>query len=134
MKFQRNADKTWKDASPGLKEFSVDSDKVTQLLDILADRKESRLVDRLVFLKGVPKAEHKFAAKDAAIQLEATLEDGKKVTLTVGAPIDFSRMQKYYFAQVSTWPGVVFLTPSGWVNDLLDNLRYFAKERAASAP
>jgi hypothetical protein len=135
--FQKTGDKTWKDVSPGLKEFNVNSEGVTKFLDEVADRKaESRLVGRFLQLDTKPQAYHKFDAKDAVVKLEVTTDDGKKVTLTIGAPFNIPGF-KGHFAHVTTsnWPGMVFLTSARWVGDLLqDPLSYFGKERVAAAP
>jgi hypothetical protein len=121
----RRADKSWQDAS-GLQEFQLDSERVNQLVDKLAQLK----TNRLVVLSGGPRADQKLTPKEAALRLELTTDDGKTITLWVGA--EFERQG--YFATSSAWPEVVFLVPAALVEPVLQaGVGYFAKERVAAA-
>jgi hypothetical protein len=119
--FERNAkDKTWTDKS-NLLEFKLDGDKVTQLVKDAAKLK----TDRFVAFIGGPRGEHKLGAKEATVKLDLTTDDGKTITLTVGA-----RYQNQgYFANSSLWPETVFFVPSTLIDPLLRGVDYFAKER-----
>jgi hypothetical protein len=121
--FQRFADgKGWGDQA-GLQEFNLDSQKVTQTLEQLATLKASRWVN----LSGGIKSEQKLTPKEASLRIEMTLDDGKSITLTVGAL--FERLG--YYAQTSVWPDAVFLLAPGQVEPYLHGPGHFAKERAA---
>jgi hypothetical protein len=116
-------DKGWTDQS-GLKEFQLDEENVNILADLVA-----RLdFNRIVLLKGGPKADQKLTAKDASLVIEAVMSDLSPVTLTVGA--NFEGIG--FFAQSSTWPGAVFLLNSDRVQPLLRGAGFFAKERVAA--
>ncbi len=120
--FEKNLkDKTWADKS-GLLEFQLDGDKVTQLLKDIGKLK----TDRFVAYTTGPRGEHKLGAKDATIKLDLTMDDGKIVTLNIGT----SYQTHGYFADVSTWPGVVFFVPNTTVEPLLRGVGYFSKDRA----
>jgi len=116
-------DKTWSDKS-NLKEFHLDSDKVnTMLKDIAKLRSE-----RFAAYTGGPRSDHKLSAKDATIKLELVMDDGKTLTLTVGAA--FPGLG--YFANSSLWPETVFFVPGTLVDPLMLGARAFAKERSAA--
>src|ERR1019366_1460243 len=102
--FEKHAkDKTWTDKS-NLQEFKLDSDKVAQLVKDVAKLK----TDRFAAYTGGPRGEHKLGAKEANVKLDLTMDDGKTVTLVIGA--------KYqnlgYFANSSIWPETVFFVPA----------------------
>ncbi len=116
-------DKNWTDQS-GLKEFQLDEENVNILADLVG-----RLdFNRIVLLKGGPKADQKLTPKDASLVIDATMSDLTPITLTIGA--NFEGIG--YFAQSSTWPGAVFLLDSTRVQPLLRGASFFAKERVAA--
>ncbi len=120
--FQRvGKDKTWVDQS-GVKEFLLDADKVTQLLEAVCKLK----TDRFASFAG-PTGDRKLTAKEATLKLELTFDDGNTVTLTVGALFG----QLGYFAHSSYWPEAVFFLPSATVEPWLLGPSYFGKERVA---
>jgi hypothetical protein len=117
----KDKDKTWVDKT-GLQEFQIDQDKVNRFV------KEFSKVhsDRFVAFTGGPRDEHKLGAKEATARIEMTTEDGKSVTLTIGA-----RYQTHgYYATSSYWPGTVFMLPFATVDPILAGPEQFAKERA----
>jgi hypothetical protein len=119
--FERNAkDKTWTDKS-NLLEFKLDGDKVTQLVKDVATLK----TDRFVAFAGGPRGEHKLGAKDATVKLDLTTDDGKAITLLVGARYQ----NRGYFANTSLWPETVFFVPGTLIEPLLHGIDHFAKER-----
>jgi len=122
--FVREAkDKPWTDKS-NLKEFQLDSDKVNSVLkDFVKLRTE-----RFAAYTGGPRSEHKLGAKDATIKLDMTMDDGKTITLNVGAA--FPGLG--YYANSSAWPETVFFVPGTLVDPLLQGARTFAKERSAA--
>lgn len=121
--FQRK-DKTWTDAS-GLKDFNLDADKVEQLAKDFGRLR----ADRFISLAGGPKTDHKLAAKDFLVKIEATTDDGKSVTITIGAAFE----RHGHFAHSSNWPDAVFLVDSAKVEPLLRGIGFFAKERVVAA-
>lgn len=123
--FQMDAkDKGWKVKS-GLQDFTLDAEKVTQLLKDLGDLKTERFVSL-----SSQKPEHKLGAKDFQLKFDLVLEDGRKLTVTVGAA--FERFG--YFGHSSGWSEAVFLLPPGKVEPLFQGPGHFAKERVAGAP
>ena len=120
--FEKNAkDKTWTDKS-NLAEFKLDGDKVTQLVKDIAKLK----TDRFAAFAGGPRGEHKLGAKEATVKLDLTTDDGKAITLLVGA-----RYQNQgYFAHSSIWPETVFFVPGTLIDPLLRGIDHFAKERS----
>jgi len=122
--FQYNAkDKTWEDRS-GLQDFNLDAEKVKQLTSWLADLH----ADRFIFLTGGPREEQKLDVKDAVLKIDIVRDDGKTLTLTVGASFE----GRGYFAVASTWPEVVFTLPRERVDPMLEGVGYFGKARVAS--
>jgi hypothetical protein len=124
LTFQYNAkDKTWEDRS-GLQDFHLDADKVKQLVSWLADLH----ADRFIFLTGGPREEQKLDLKDAIIKIDVIRDDGKTLTLTVGASFE----ARGYFAATSAWPEVVFTLPPDRVLPILEGVGYFGKARVAA--
>jgi len=122
--FARDAkDKTWSDKS-NLKEFHLDSEKVNKVLKDIAKFR----TDRFAAYTGGPRTEHKLGAKDAVVKLDLTMDDGKSITLTIGAA--FPGLG--YYANSSAWPETVFFVPGPLVDPLLQGVRTFAKERSAA--
>ncbi|MBI3409775.1 MAG: DUF4340 domain-containing protein [Planctomycetes bacterium] len=122
--FTRDAkEKTWQDKT-GLQEFTLDGERVTSLLKELAELK----TDRFVSLDG-QKPEHKLGAKDFTVKIDLLFDDGRTLTVTVGAA--FERLG--YFANSSAWPDAVFLVPAAKVEPLRQGVGYFAKDRVAAA-
>jgi hypothetical protein len=121
--FQRVAAKEWRD-STGLQEFNLDSAKVNKLIEQLASLQAGRWVN----LAGGTKSDQKLNAKEATLRIEAVLEDGKSITLLVGA--SFERLG--YYAQSSTLPDAVYLLNPAQVEPLMQGPGYFGKERAAA--
>ena len=79
--FQRDPkDKSWFDKS-NIPEFRIDPDKVTQFAKEISKLK----ADRFVAFVGGPRGEHKLAMKQATVKLDLTMEDGRAITLMVGA-------------------------------------------------
>jgi hypothetical protein len=121
MTFVRNVkDNTWDDKS-GLQKFSLDPEKVKELVKWLADLQ----AERFISLTGGPREEQKLT-KDSSLKIDIILDDGKKFTLTVGAEIASG-----YYAHSSAWPDAVFLLPSGKIDPLLAGPSHFAKPRVA---
>jgi hypothetical protein len=122
--FQYNAkDKIWEDRS-GLQDFNLDADKVKQLVSWLADLH----ADRFIFLTGGPREEQKLDVKDAALKIDIIRDDGKTLSLTVGAPFE----NRGYFAIASTWPEVVFTLPRERIDPMLEGVGYFGKARVVA--
>jgi hypothetical protein len=128
LNFRRESagkDKEWQDVS-GLQEFNLDTEKVTKALEQLAALKANRWVN----VGGGAKSEQKLTAKEATLRAEVVLEDGKTITLTVGAPFEAAG----YYAQTSAWPDAVFLLTRAQIDPFLQGPAYFAKERVAAGP
>ncbi|MFO0967259.1 MAG: DUF4340 domain-containing protein [Gemmataceae bacterium] len=122
LTFARAAkDKSWTDKS-GLLEFSLDSDKVEQFVKELTHLEAQGLIS----ITG-PVADQKLTPKDATLRVEATLETGETVTLTIGAGIP----KVGFFAQTSAQPGMVFVLAPAPAQAWLQGPAYFAKERVA---
>jgi hypothetical protein len=118
--FQYNSkDKTWEDRS-GLQDFNLDADKVKELVKWLGDLR----ADRFIFLTGGPREEQKLDLKDAILKIDIIRDDGKTLTLTVGASFD-----RGYFATVNTWPDIVFTLPNDRIIPILEGVGYFGKAR-----
>jgi hypothetical protein len=118
--FQRNPkEKTWEDKS-GLQEFNLDSDKVKEMLDWLAKLQAKRFV----FLSGGARAEQKLTAKEASLKIDLIGNDGKVLTVTVGAAEGPD-----FMAHTSAWPEIVFSLPGDKVEPLLEGIRHFGKAR-----
>jgi hypothetical protein len=116
-------DKSWADQS-GLKEFQVDDEHVNAVADLAA-----RLdFNRIVLVSGGPKADQKLTPTDATVVVTAVMADLSVVTVTVGASYEGFG----YFAQVSKWPGAVFLLNLDRVQPILRGASYFARERVAA--
>jgi hypothetical protein len=121
MAFVRNAkDKSWEDKS-GLTKFSLDPEKVNELLKWLGDLK----AERFIALTGGPREEQKLT-KDASLKIDIVLDGGKTLTLTIGAALEGG-----YYAHSSAWADAVFLLPAGKIDPLLEGPGYFAKPRVA---
>jgi hypothetical protein len=123
--FQRvgkGKDATWVNTS-GFKDFSVDSDKVAQLVEQLSKLR----TERFAGFAG-PTGENKLTGKESTLKIEMTLDDNTSITLTVGAPFG----QVGYFAHSTAWPDAVFFLPASMVDPWLGGVTYFGKERAAS--
>ena len=122
--FVRDAkDKTWSDKS-NLREFQLDSDKVNAMLKEIAKLR----TNRFAAYTGGPRAEHKLTPKEATVKLDMVMDDGKTITLVVGAAFP----GQGYFANSSVWPETVFFVPGTLVDPLLNGVRNFAKERSTS--
>ncbi len=122
--FERNADtRAWVIKS-GPEDFTLDEDKVNDLVRHLADLH----VERFASFKGAPKPEYKLGDKDAALRIEVVMDDGKtKHDLTVGAAKDMAG----YYAQSNSLPGVVFLVSRDQIMPILGGVSYFSKAQAA---
>lgn len=116
-------DKTWEDRS-GLLEFTADADKIKQFLEWISELN----AERFIFLSGGAQEEQKLSAKDATLKIDIAQDNGKTLTLTVGAPND----GRGYFATTSAWPEVVFQLPATRIEPILDGAAYFAKPRVAA--
>lgn len=114
-------DKTWVDQS-GTKEFTLDTDKVTQLLDKVCKLRAERFASF-----GGPTGDSKLTPEEATLQIELKFEDKSRVTLTIGASFE----QLGYFANSSAWRDAVFFVPVGMIDPWLQGVTYFGKERAA---
>jgi Domain of unknown function (DUF4340) len=124
FQFERvGKDKVWIDRS-GLQEFQVDPAKAKELADELAKLRASRFVA----FAGGPRGEHKLGPKEYTAKLDITSEDGKTVTLMVGA----KNQNQGYFAHSSVWPETVFFIPAAFVEPLLRGTEHFGKERSAA--
>lgn len=125
LTFQRDGGqgKSWRDLS-GLKEFELDSQKVSTLAAQLAALRASRWVN----LAGGAKAEQKLTARMASLRIEVVLENDRTITLTVGAPFE----PLGYYAQTSAMPEAVFLLAPDQVTPLMAGPAYFAKDKLAS--
>ncbi len=121
LAFQRK-DKTWIDQS-SLKDFTVDAERVEQLAKDFANLR----ADRIISLAGGPKADQKLAAKDFIAKIDLVTDDGKTISITVGAALD----RFGYFAHATNWPNAVFLLPATRIEPLARGVSYFAKERVA---
>jgi hypothetical protein len=121
---------TWVDKSLGLDEFNLDPDKVANLVKDFAKLH----TNRFVAFAGGPRGEHKLDPKEASVKLEFDMEDGRTITLLVGA----SYLQYGHFAASSLWVGpdgkmtAVFFIPSSAVAPILGGASFFAKERSAA--
>src|SRR5207244_4351932 len=123
LAFQRK-DKAWIEMS-SLKDFTVDGDKVEQLVKDFAKLR----AERFISLAGGPKTDYKLAAKDFSAKLDLVSDDGKTTTITIGAPLE----RFGHFSHASNWPGAVFLIPAAKVEPLLQRgVGFFAKERTAA--
>lgn len=116
-------DQVWLDQS-GLIDFSLNSKKVNELAEAFSQLQ----AERIVTLVDGPKGEYKLDAKDAVLKIDATLESGQVVTLTVGAKF---AAQGAYFAHSSAMPKTVFLLPANWADRYLEGAAYFGKDRLA---
>jgi hypothetical protein len=122
MAFVRNPkDKSWEDKS-GLQKFNLDPEKVNELLKWLADLK----AERFVSLTGGPREEQKLT-KEASLEINIALDNGKVLTLTVGASLE----RGSYYAHSSAWADAVFLLPADKIDPILEGPGYFAKPRVA---
>ncbi|MBX9677880.1 MAG: DUF4340 domain-containing protein [Gemmataceae bacterium] len=117
----KKTDKTWKDAS-GLQEFSLDSAKVDQLVELIAQLRTPRIVS----IGSPSRKDQKLDAKEATVRIEAVF-GSETVTLTIGSRFDPSG----YFAQSSAWPHGIFLVPNFTVETLLRGPSQFAAAVAA---
>ncbi len=118
LRFERSGkDKEWQDRS-GLREFHLDAAKVAKVLEQLTALKASRWVS----IAGGATRDQKLTAKDATLRIELTLDDGRSLVLTVGAPFEGLG----YFAQTSTAPDAVFLLESAQVAPLMQGPGAFA--------
>jgi hypothetical protein len=116
-------DKSWSDKS-NLKEFQLDSDKVNRLLKDIGKLR----TDRFAAYTGGPRSDHKLSAKEATAKFDLVMDDGKTITLTIGA----SFQGLGHFAHSTAWPDAVFFVPETFVNPLTQGARAFAKERSAA--
>ena len=114
-------EKTWVDQS-GIKEFQLDVDKVTQLLESVCKLKTDRFASF-----GGSTGDSKLTGDDATLSVELKFEDKTRVTLTVGAAFG----QLGYFANSTHWREAVFFVPASMVDPWLQGASYFGKERAA---
>ena len=117
----KKTDKTWKDAS-GLQEFSLDSAKVDQLADMVAQLRTPRVIS----IGSPPRKDQKLDAKDATVRIEAVF-GSETVTLTIGSRFDANG----YFAQSSAWPQGIFVVPNATVEMLLRGPSQFAAAAVA---
>jgi hypothetical protein len=117
-----NKDRPWTDAS-NLKEFEVDSEKVSKIVKELCELR----TDRFVAFAGGPRGEHKLGAKEATMKIDLSTFDGRAITLTIGT----NYLNHGYFATSSLWPETVFFLPNSWVESLLEGARNFGKDRTA---
>jgi len=116
-------DKTWQEKS-GLREFTLDVEKVKSLVNWLADLH----AERFIFLAGGPREEQKLAPNDAILAVDIVLEDSQNIRLTVGASFEGGG----YFAMTSTSPEVVFTMPKDRIDPLREGVGYFGKTRVAA--
>jgi hypothetical protein len=114
-------DKTWVDRS-GTKEFNLDAEKVSQLLDKVCKLRTERFASF-----GGPTGENKLTQEEATLQIELKFDDKTRVTLTVGGQFEALG----YFANSSAWREAVFFVPSSLIDPWLQGATYFGKERAA---
>jgi hypothetical protein len=120
---------TWTDKS-NIPEFQLDPEKVAQFL-----KDTSKLeTNRFVVFAGGPRGEHKLDAKEATIKLDLLMDNGKTITLLVGA----SYLGHGYFATSNVWSDadgklstVFFLSPN-FVMPILSGTDYFGKQRIAA--
>jgi hypothetical protein len=121
MNFVRNVkDNSWDDKS-GLTKFNLDPEKVKELVKWLADLQ----AERFISLTGGPRDEQKLT-KDSSLKIDIVLDNGKRLTLTVGAEVATG-----YYAHISSWPDAVFLLPASKIDPLLAGPIHFAKPRVA---
>ncbi|MBI3824082.1 MAG: DUF4340 domain-containing protein [Planctomycetes bacterium] len=120
----------WVNKTTGLDEFQVDPEKVTALVKDFSRLHASRFA---TIMEG-PRPEHKLTDKEATIKLEMVLDDGKTITLYVGA--EFSPHGDRY-ATSSVWTRndgkastVFFLSPTKF-EAILRGAEHFGKERSA---
>lgn len=119
--FQRDPkDKSWIDKS-NIPEFRIDADKVTQFAKEIAKLK----AERFVAVVGGPRGEHKLGLKQAAVKLDLVMDDGRAITLLVGANF----LNQGYYATTSIWPETVFMLAPAAVEPMLRGAPQFAKER-----
>jgi hypothetical protein len=122
--FLRDAkDKSWTDKS-NIPEFKLDSDKVAEFTKEIVKLK----ADRFVAFVGGPRGEHKLGAKEATAKLDLILDDGKIVTLVIGANFN----NQGFYATTSIWPETVFMIPSAAVDPMLKGAAQFARERVGA--
>jgi hypothetical protein len=122
--FLRDAkDKTWTDKS-NIPEFRPDSEKVTNFLKELAKVR----AERFVAIVGGPRGEHRLADKEAIVKLNLVMDDGRTVTLRIGA----NYLNHGFYATVSSMPEAVFMLPAAAVEPMLRGVATFAKERLAA--
>jgi hypothetical protein len=112
---------TWVDKS-NIPEFQLDPDKVAQLVKEFAKLR----AERFVSIVGDKRSEYKLEPDKATIRLDLLMDDGKAVTVVIGA-----RYQQHgYFATSTAWPDVVFFVSSSLVDPILQGTGYFSKERS----
>ena len=109
------------DKPPNIPEFRIDPDKVNQFAKDISKIK----ADRFVAIAGGPRGEHKLGMKQASVKLDLTMEDGRAITLMVGA----NYLNQGYYAATSLWPDAVFMLSGATVEPLLRGASVFAKER-----
>ncbi len=102
-------DKTWVDQS-GTKEFTLDTDKVTQLLDKVCKLRTERFASF-----GGPTGDSKLTPDEATLQITLKFDDKTRVTLTIGAAFE----QLGYFANSSAWRDAVFFVPANLIEPWL---------------
>lgn len=120
--FQRK-EKAWIDLT-GLKDFNLDAERVEQLAKDFGRLRAHRFIS----LAGGPKTDHKLAAKDFTAKVDLVTDDGKTISITVGAALD----RHGHFAHATNWPDAVFLLSSSRIEALTRGVGYFAKERVAA--
>ncbi len=120
----KDKDATWFDRTPGLVEFSLDSDKVAQLVKDFAKLR----TERYVAIAGGQRGEHKLGPKDFTAKLDFTTDDGRTITVLIGS----SYQNQGHYATSSYWRDseAVFMIPDSLVAPLLRGVQHFAKERS----
>jgi len=86
--------------------------------------------ERYVTIVGGQRGEHKLGPKDFTAKLDFTTDDGRTITVLIGANFQ----NQGYYATSSYWPQseAVFMIPDSLVAPLLRGVQHFAKERGAA--
>jgi hypothetical protein len=113
-------DKTWIDKS-GLQGFQLDPAKVDNAARIVTQPK----VFAIVGLDGNALKLYKLKPDEAVLMLQATLDDGEPLSLTVGATFGQVR-----FAVSSHWPEAILSIDSALLDPFLEGPAYFSAPAA----
>ena len=124
LEVEQKAPRTWVMKAPA--DFDLDSGQADLFLNLLANLKAEKFVVR----QGGPKPEYKLGPKDAALQIQVTVEGEKEpLTLTIG---DLDAKEKAYYAQSSTLKDMVFLVRQDQFEKVLSGPKYFSKRTEAA--